>query len=149
MPLGERDTVAQVDHPFTGRQPLGDLRGVGRTWRGEVDGSGARGVGRAHVRVVRRDVVQTGEQVGDEGVHVAGEGFVGLAFPPDRGGVPLGLGSGAETAEPVRGQHRHLVVQLLGKTVGRGVLGAGQLFGQPRFDQVRLLPPYRSAVIRR
>ncbi len=71
MPLGERDTVAQVDDPFTGRQPLGDLCCVGRTWRGEVDGSGARGVGRAHVRVVRRDIVQTGEQVGDEGAHVA------------------------------------------------------------------------------
>ncbi|PJI99775.1 hypothetical protein BX264_0026 [Streptomyces sp. 2333.5] len=56
--------------------------------------------------------------------------------------VVVRLRGGAEAAEAVRGQHRGLVRQLGRQAVCGGVLGAGQLLGQPGLDQV--VPPVRS-----
>ncbi len=91
MTLGERDTAAQIDHPLAGRQPGGDLLGVRGSRRGQVHRCGPVGVGRPHVRVVGGDVVEFGQQAGDEGIHVHGERRVGGLLPADRCGVALGL----------------------------------------------------------
>lgn len=136
MPLGEGDPVAQVDHPLPGGQPGGDLLGVRDGGRGEVDRRRPRGVGRPHVGVVRGNVVQAGQQAGDEAVDVPGERLVRGLLPADRGGPALGLAGGAEAAEAVRGEHRRVVRQLGGQAPRGGVLRPREVLGQPWLDQV-------------
>lgn len=136
MPVGEGDPVAQIDHPLPRGQALGDLVGACHGGRGEVDGCGARGVGGAHVGVVGGDVVETGQQVGDEGVGVARERRVGRLLLADRGGGAVSRAGGAEAAEAVGGQHLRLVREFGREPVDGRVLGAGQVRGEAGFDQV-------------
>ena len=95
---------AQVDHPLAGLDPPAQLCGVGRRRWGQVRRRRAGGVGRPHVRVVGRVGVQPGEQLGDVGLLVLGQGRVRALLLPDRRGGRLGLGGRAEAAEPVGGQ---------------------------------------------
>lgn len=136
MPLGERHPAAQIHHPLARGQPPGYLLGVGRVGRGQIQRGRSRGIGRAHVCVVRGDVVQRGEQLRDEGVHVLDQRVVPPAFVADRRGRPLGLRGRTEAAEAVRGQHGHGVRELIGEPVRGGVLGAGQSGGEPGLHQV-------------
>ena len=66
VPGGERDPVAQVDHPFAGGEALADLLGVGPFGQVRSGRRRAGAVGRGHVGVVGGPGVQAGEQFVDE-----------------------------------------------------------------------------------
>ncbi len=136
MPLGESNPVAQVHHPLPRGEASGDLLRIGDRSRGHVDRIGAARVDRAHVRVIGGHVLQTCEQLGDEGVHVHGQRRVRRLLLADRRRVAVRLRRGAETAEPVGRQHRRVIGQSVGEPVRRGVLRPGQLLGQPRLDEI-------------
>lgn len=142
MPLGESDAVAQVHHPLPRREPRGDVVGVGDGRRGQVHGCGPGRIGGAHVRVVGGHVLQSRQQLGDEGVHLHRESRIGRLLLADRGRLPVGLGGRAEAAESVRRQHLGLIGQGVREAVGGGVLGAGQLLGEPRLHEIG--PPHRT-----
>jgi hypothetical protein len=94
VPVGERLARAQIHHSLPRLDPPPQLGGVGAAQRREVEKVGASGVARAHVQVVRRVVVEDGEQPGDELVGAQGQGRVGGALVGDGG-----VGPGARRRE--------------------------------------------------
>ena len=147
VPGGERAAAAQVDDPLTRRDARGQLRGVGHGGRRQVDEARPGRVGRAHVGVVRRVGVQSGQQF--RHVLLLGQSQHGvdeLLLADGEGGSRVlsggGRSSGAEAAEPVRGTDRRIVGQFRGQSLGRRVLRSGQRCPVSRAEQVR--PPRRA-----
>ena len=134
---GERGTGPQIDQPLSVFEPPAQLLGVGGLRWAQVRRRRAGGVGRAHVRVVGREGVQPGEKLGDVTLLVLGQYRVGGLLDPDRGGGGLGLGGGAEAAEPVGGHHLRSGRVVPRPAAARRRIGGAPGVGVPGPEQVR------------
>ena len=107
----KRGSGPQVHDPLTGVDPASQVFGVGRLGSTQVGRVWPGGVGRAHLGVVRRPGIQSGEQLVNVVVLGLGQSRVRAPFLADGGRGRIGLRRRAEAAETVRGQDRCLVRQ--------------------------------------
>ena len=126
---GEDGAVAQVHHPFPGLDPAPELVRSRHRRQRQVRCGRSGGVGRRHVDVVGGEDVQAGEQLGDVGFLVVGQGRIVLLLRTDGGLGGVGLVGGAEAAEAVGGEHLSGIRQLRGELMRGGVLGVDQVLG--------------------
>ena len=105
VPGRERPPTAQVHDPLALGHPPPDLRDPGQGGRDQVGSGRAGRVGRSHLGVVGRVVVQAGQHPRHVRVGVERERGVVAPLLADRGAVRAGRGGAgrAEAAEPVGG----------------------------------------------